>query len=105
VTAVRYLRVTTEIDLTGRTIRKAWKALFIAWKKVYGLDDYATVEIQDKSRLMEGYPLPLFAVLLSAKGHRLKIYSTDDFEDAKAVQKEIGGFLSKAGVSTLNSNK
>lgn len=95
-----YFYITTEIDLSGRTIRKTWKVFAFTWHKVYTLDDDMAAETRDQSRLMEGYPLPLFAVLLSGKGRKIKIYSTDDFEEAKAVQREITGLLMKTDVST-----
>lgn len=92
--------VTTEIDLPGRIIRKTWKAFVFVWQKDYPLDDYETAEIYDKSRLIEGYPLSFFAVCLAGRGRRLKIYSTDDAEDAKAVQVELSCFLEKTCAST-----
>ncbi len=100
VRAGRYLGITTELDLSGRTIRKMWRAFVLSWYKVYSLDDYTTVEIQDKSRLLEGYDLPFFSVSLSGRGRQLKIYSTDDSEDANAVKKALSDFLSRSAVST-----
>ncbi len=101
VTAGRFFGVGTEINRAGRMIRKTWNAVGFTWRRDYPLDDYTTAEIQDKSLLMEGYSLPLFVVSLSGKGRRLKMFSTDDFEDAKALQREVIWFLTKAGVSTL----
>ena len=94
------LAMTTEIDLSAATIKKTWRAFIFKWHKVYALDDYSAAEIQDKSRLIEGYPLHFFAVSLSGRGHRLKIYSTDDSEDAKAVKNALSAFLSRSKVST-----
>jgi len=98
--AGRYLGITTELDLSGRTIRKIWRAFALSWQKVYSLDDYIAVEIQDKIRLFEGYELSFFSVSLSGKNHRLKLYLTDDPEDAKAAQTTLSDFLSRSRAST-----
>ncbi len=99
--AGRWFGAKTAINLADRTITKTWNVAGLTWRRSCALDDYTSAEIQDKSRLMEGYELPLFVVSLSGKGRRLKIFSTDDFEDAKALQREVIWFLTKAGVSTL----
>lgn len=94
------LILTAEIDLSAGTIKKTWRAFVLKWHKAYTLDDYSTAEIQDKSRLIEGYPLHFFSVFLSGRGHRLKIYSTDEPEDAKAVKNALSAFLFRSRVST-----
>lgn len=95
-----YLGIKTELNPSGTTIRKTWKAFVLTWQKVYKLDDYTTVEIQDKGQLLEGYQLPFFSVSLSGKSHKLKIYSTDDSDDANAVKRALSDFLSRSAVST-----
>ncbi len=97
----RNFTVTTEIDLPCKIIRKTWKAFVFAWRKHYPLDDYETAKICDKSRLIEGYQLPFFAVYLVGRNRRLKIYSTDDLEEATAIKGDIAGYLGKSSVSTL----
>jgi len=92
--------ITTEINLTERTIRRTWKIGAFEWHRAYSLDDYESAEIQDKSRLIEEYPLSFFTVSFIGRGKHIKIYSTDDPEDAKAAQAEIAGFLRKAVEST-----
>jgi hypothetical protein len=92
--------LTTAIDLADRTIRRTWKVGAFAWHRVYSLDDFATVSIQDKSRLIEGYQLPFFSVQLVGRRKHISIYSTDDPEDAKSVYGAIAGYLRKAGIST-----
>jgi hypothetical protein len=89
VTAGRFFGIKTDIDLANKTIRKTWKAAGFTWSRSYSLDDFTTAEIQDKSRLMEGYVLPFFVISLSGKGHRLKTYSTDNFEEADSVREQI----------------
>jgi len=83
------LGITTEIHVTSRTITKTWKTFTLVRNKVYPLDDYATAEILDRSQLIEGYPLSLFIVALVGSGRRIKVYSTDDPEDAKAVRVKL----------------
>lgn len=95
-----YFTITTDIDLSGRSMRKTWKAFYVTWKKVYAFDNVMIAEIQDKGRLIEGYLLPLFSVSLSGRGHRIQIYSTDDFQDARAVQQELSDFLNITNIST-----
>jgi len=101
VTSVAFLTlgITTEIHVTSRTITKTWKTFTLVRNKVYPLDDYATAEILDRSQLIEGYPLSLFTVALVGSGRRIKVYSADDPEDAKAVQGEIADFVKKAAGS------
>ena len=95
-----YLHINTEIDLAEKTIRRTYKIGTFAWHRVYAIDDFATAEIKDKSRSIEGYRLPFFSVSLAGRGGHINVYSTDDAEDAKSVCETITGFLSKAGKST-----
>lgn len=97
------LIMNTEIDCAAGTIKKTWRAFVFKWHKVYTLDNYSTAEIQDKSRLIEGYPLHFYAVYLSGGGHSLKIYSTDDLKEAEAVRNEVAAFLAKFDVSTVKT--
>ena len=85
--------IITAIDRADRTIKRTWTIGAFAWHSVYSLDDYATVSIQDKSRLIEGYQLPFFSIYLAGRGRHIKIYSTDDAEEAKAIQGKIADFL------------
>lgn len=93
-------RTHAEIDLADRKIRITREIFALTRQKVYPLDDYAIPEIQAKPRLIEGYSLPFFFLHLVGRGKPITLYSTDDPEEAKAVQKEIAGFLGKTGAST-----
>lgn len=95
-----HLQINTEIDLAEKTISRTFKIGAFEWHRVYSIDDFATAEIKDKSRLLEGYRLPFFSVTLTGRGGHIKVYSTDDAEDAKSVYGVIIGILGKAGKST-----
>jgi hypothetical protein len=90
----------TEINLTDRMIRKTWRIGAYARQKVYPLEDFVTVEIKDKGRMIEGYSLPLFSVQLIGRGKEIAIYSTNDSEEAKAMQSEVAAFLKQSALST-----
>lgn len=87
--------ITTAIDLADRSIRRTWKIGAFARHRVYSIDDYETLSIQDESRRIEGYQLPFFSVYLVGARGRISIYSTDDFEEAEAIQRKIAAFLRK----------
>lgn len=90
----------TEINLADRTISKTWKIGAYARQKVYPLDDIVAVEIKDKDRMIEGYSLPFFSVQLVGRRKQITIYSTDDSEEAKAMQAEVAAFLKQSALST-----
>jgi hypothetical protein len=94
------LGLITNIDLFAGAITRTRKFFVFTWRKAYPVADYQEIEIQDKGRLMEGYRLPLFVVYLTGKGRRLRIYSTGDFKEAKAIQNELSDFLKTEIVST-----
>lgn len=83
----------TEINFADGTIRQTWQIRAYARHKVYSLNDFVTVEIKDKGRMIEGYSLPFYSVQLIGRGNQITIYSTEDPEEAKAVQEEIAEFL------------
>jgi hypothetical protein len=92
--------ITTSIDLADRTLKRTWNMGAFSWKRVDSMNDFPTVEIDDKGGVIEGYSLPFFSVQLTGRRGQIAVYSTDDNEDAKAVQVAISGFLRKAGIST-----
>lgn len=90
----------TEINLADRMIRKIWKIGTYSRQKEYSLDDFVSVEIKDKGRMIEGYSLSFFSVRLVGRGNEIAIYSTDDSEDARTMQTEIAALLQISDVST-----
>lgn len=98
-------RKRTESNLADKTIRTTWKVLAFTMQKVYSLDEYATVAIKDKGQVLEGYSMPLFFVQLVGRRKQIAIYSTDDPDEAKAVQGEISGFLKKPDYRHKHMNK
>src|SRR5574340_907699 len=55
--------MSTEIDLSGKKIKIMWQVGVIVWSRAYSLDDYATVKIQVRDRLIEGYQSSVFSIV------------------------------------------
>lgn len=90
----------TEINLADKTIRKTWKIGFCKRHTVYSLDDISSVEVKDKSRMVEGYSLPFYTVQLTGKGKKITIYSADESEEAKALKVKVQTLLKQSALST-----
>lgn len=98
--AAQVRRTYAEIDLHGREVRMTWKAGPLVRQKAYALDDDVAVTIQDKGQVFEGYTMPLFSVVIAGRGKQITLYTTDDPEEAMAVQREIAAFMRTVCLST-----
>jgi hypothetical protein len=83
----------TEIDLKDRVIRKTWRLIGISYSSTYELDNHVTVQIKEKSTILEGYNITSFLVYLANKGRKILISSTDDLNEARLIQSQISEFL------------
>lgn len=86
-------RVCTEIDIKAGTVRVRWKAGPLAWHRVHALDGSETALIKEEVRLVEGYQVRYFPVLLVMKHKPVEIYYTDDPDEAEQVCNRINSFL------------
>jgi DNA-binding transcriptional ArsR family regulator len=92
--------ITTAIDLTDRTISRTLKKGLLTRHSVYAIDVCSAASVQNRNLIIEGYQLPFFSVSLVGKGKHIRIYSTDDAEEAQSVCEAVTGFLSNAEIST-----
>ncbi len=95
----------TEMNPADRTVRMTRKVGLYEWKTVYSLDDIVAVEVTDESRMIEGYPLPLYSVKLIGKKKEIAIYSTDDPREANVLREEIATFLKRHDLPAGSSDR
>ena len=88
----------TGIDLKDKVIRKTWKLMGLVLNNTYELDSHETAFIKDKSMVLEGYNITSFEVYIVNRGMKIRVSSSDDFNEARLIQSEIAAFMKKSAI-------
>lgn len=97
VLAVRVFRrfSSVVVSRSGATVVRTDRGLF-SKTSMYSLNDFDTVSlIEDTKAVQEGYFMAEYSLVLRGTDHSLVILSTDDRQEALALQADLSQFLAR----------